>query len=222
MKLVFFNGSPKGPRAHTLKMTNYLMNAFMETPGNTVEVHNIFKINDQETYRKAFLGADIVGLGFPLYTDSMPGQVMTFIEETLQPMVGRPKNPAIFFLVQSGFPEALHGRHVEIYLEKLAARMGCRYLGSIIRGGAAGYSNNPPSTTKGISGYMYQLGLDLGKTGEFDAQKLQNPTGPEKFGFFFRLVMGLVEKTGVLYAEWDQEMKKNGSFEHRNAQPYKE
>ncbi len=222
MKLVFFNGSPRGPRAHTLKMMNYLITAFMETPGNSVEIHNIFKVDDQETYRQAFLSADIVGLGFPLYTDSMPGQVMTFIEESLQPMVGRKNNPAIFYLVQSGFPEALHGRHVEVYLEKLSSRLGCCYLGSIIRGGAAGYSDNPPSTTKGISGYMYQLGLDLGKTGAFDPQKLQKQTGPEKFGFFFRLVMGLVEKTGVVYSGWNQEMKKNGAFERRDAQPYKE
>jgi hypothetical protein len=203
-------------------MMNNLIKGFTETSGNTVEVYNIFKVTDQETYRQAFLSADIVGLGFPLYTDSMPGQVMTFIEETLQPMVGRKNNPAIFYLVQSGFPEALHGRHVEVYLEELALRLGCRYLGSIIRGGAAGYSDNPPSTTKGISGYMYQLGLDLGKTGAFDPVKLQKQTGPEKFGLFFRLFMGFIESTGVVYSSWNQEMKQNGVFERRDAQPYTE
>lgn len=222
MKLVLFNGSPRGPRAHTLRMMNNLSKGFMETPGNTIEVHNIFKVTDQETYRKAFQSADIVGLGFPLYTDSMPGQVMTFIEESLQPMLGRKNNPAMFYLVQSGFPEALHGRHVEVYLEKLTTRLGSRYLGSIIRGGAVGYDNNPPSTTKGISGYMYQLGLDLGKTGAFDPQNLQKQTGPEKFGFIGRLLMGLIESSGVMYSDWNQEMKRSGVFERRDAQPYKE
>ena len=69
-----------------------------------------------------FGAADAVLLGMPLYTDAMPGLVMAFIE-ALAPRVGA-VNPPLGFLVQSGFPEALHSRPLERYLEKLARRLG--------------------------------------------------------------------------------------------------
>jgi len=36
-------------------------------------------------------------------------------------------NPPLGFIVQSDFPEGLHWRYVERYLEKLAARSGSPY-----------------------------------------------------------------------------------------------
>ena len=44
----------------------------------------------------------------------------------------REGNPPVGFVVQSGFPEGLHSRYVERYLEKLAARLGSPYLGTIV------------------------------------------------------------------------------------------
>ena len=86
---------------------------------------------------QAFAGAECVLLGFPLYTDAMPGMVKHFIE-ALEPLAGRKDNPSLGFLVQSGFPEGLHSRYVERYLEKLAERLGCPYLGTIVKGNGEG------------------------------------------------------------------------------------
>jgi len=43
-------------------------------------------------------------------------------------------NPSLGFLVQSGFPEGLHSRYVERYLESWQKRLGCPYLGTIVKG----------------------------------------------------------------------------------------
>ena len=48
----------------------------------------------------AFEKAECVLLGFPLYTDAMPGIVKAFIDR-LEPFIGRKHNPPIGFLVQS-------------------------------------------------------------------------------------------------------------------------
>ena len=42
---------------------------------------------------QAFADAECVWLGFPLYTDGMPGIVKTFIE-ALEPLKGREDNPS--------------------------------------------------------------------------------------------------------------------------------
>jgi len=55
----------------------------------------------------------------------MPGIVKVFIE-SLEPLCSREGNPDVGFIVQSGFPEAIHSRYVEKYLEKPSLRLGCR------------------------------------------------------------------------------------------------
>ena len=67
----------------------------------------------------------------------MPAIVKQFIE-ALEPLKNRENNPPMGFIVQSGFPEALHSRYVEHYLQKLAARLNAPYLGTIVKGGGEG------------------------------------------------------------------------------------
>jgi NAD(P)H-dependent FMN reductase len=91
--------------------------------GGPVETYHLVRMKETDPMGSVFAQAECALLGFPLYTDAMPGVVKHFLE-ALEPLVGRPGNPPVGFLVQSGFPEGLHSRFVERYLEKLAARLG--------------------------------------------------------------------------------------------------
>ncbi len=70
---------------------------------------------------------------------------------------GKKSNTAILlehflkaFMVQGGFPEAYQSRFVERYLEKLAKRLNCQYLGCIVKGGIEGIQTMPQFMTKRI------------------------------------------------------------------------
>ena len=96
-------------------------------------MHNLNQVNEHEKFSRIFSEAEFIWVGFPLYTDAMPGMVKAFFE-ALEPLRGRDNNPPIGFLVQSGFPEALHSRYVVRYLENFAARMNAPYVGTIVIG----------------------------------------------------------------------------------------
>jgi multimeric flavodoxin WrbA len=143
-RLVFFNGSPRGRKGNTPLMLEQVAVGF----GRPVETYHLIRLRETDRMVQAFAKAESALLGFPLYTDAMPGIVKHFIE-ALEPLVGRSDNPPLGFLVQSGFPEGLHSRYVERYLEKLAARLGSPYLGTIVKGGGEGTRVMPPPASLG-------------------------------------------------------------------------
>jgi hypothetical protein len=186
----------------------------------SVSAHYLNRVRDTERYVRAFAKAEPVLLAFPLYTDAMPAQVKVFIE-ALEPLCSRSDNPDIGFLVQSGFPEAVHSRYVQRYLNKLAARLGCRYVGTIVKGGGEGARGMPDQYRKPFE-ILYQLGKAFGERGQFDEALLQELAKPERFprilGPFFRVFL----KTKMATSYFDDQLKENGAYEQRFARPYAE
>lgn len=220
MKLTVFNGSPRGRGGNTRILMDHFVRGFESTPGNASEIFYLNRVKDSARFVKAFSEAETVLLAHPLYTDCMPAAVMAFIE-ALEPLCGREGNPAIGFIVQSGFGEAAHSRFVERYQVKLAARLGCPYLGTIVRGNCEGVRLQPKMYGKVFDGF-YQLGLGLGETGQFDETLLRKMAGPESFGAPMRLLLQLMTKIGLGTAMWDKQLKENGAYETRSATPYVE
>ncbi len=167
MRLLVFNGSPRGKGSNTKVLLEHFLNGFMETPGNAHEIVYLNRVNKQDEFVKMFREADHVLLAFPLYTDAMPAMVKTFIE-SLEPLCGLDDNKAVGFIVQSGFGEAIHSKYLEKYLKKLSARLGCRYIGTIVRGGGEGIKEMPPIMTRGLFKSFHELGSIFGETGIFD------------------------------------------------------
>ena len=214
MRLTVFNGSPRGSRSNTKILLEHFINGFMTTDGNTYELAYLNHLKDRDNFIKLFEEAEQILLAFPLYTDAMPAMVKTFIE-SLEPLCGREGNPDIGFIVQSGFPEAIHSRYVERYLEKLAVRLGCSYKGTVIRGGVEGIQSLPAWMNRKLFKSFYELGKTFGKTEEFDEQivlKLAQPERLTKFQFW------VLKLFGNLY--WNRMLKKNNAFEKRFAKPY--
>lgn len=215
MKLTVFNGSPRGKGSNTKVLLEHFINGFMTTDGNAYELAYLNRVKDRDNFMKLFQEAEQVLLAFPLYNYAMPAMVKTFIE-SLEPFCGREGNPDIGFVVQSGLPEAIHSCDLERYLEKLAERLGCRYKGTVIKGGVEGIQRQPSLMTRKLFKSFYELGKTFGKTGEFNKQlvlKLAQPERLTKFQFWVFKFLG-----HNLY--WNPMLKKNNAFEKRFAKPY--
>jgi hypothetical protein len=195
----------------------YFLEGFETTPGNSYEIFYLNRLNEMKRHVDAFTEAEQVLLVHPLYTDAMPGMVKAYIE-ALQPLCGIEGNPDLGFIVQSGFGEAAHSRNVARYHKKLAARLGCPYLGTIIRGNCE-QVRLQPKRYKQVFETFFELGKIYGETGQFDEELVQKMAQPERFSLAMRLMIQMVIKiTGNPL--WDNQLKEYGAYENRFAQPY--
>jgi multimeric flavodoxin WrbA len=217
--LTIFNGSPRGRKANTALLFEKFLAGFSSIPGYTGEVFDLNRQHDTPRFTQAFADAECVLLGFPLYTDSMPGLVKAFIE-TLEMYRDRAGNPPIGFLVQSGFPESTHSRHIERYLERLAARLGSPYLGTIVKGGVEGIQIMPDNITRKLYTGLQQIGHTFAQTGRFDPDLLRTLAKPEWYPAYLAPVFKLFVKTPLATFYWDGQLKKNGVYDQRFARPY--
>jgi multimeric flavodoxin WrbA len=214
-KMTAFNGSPRGKKGNTPIMLEEFMKGF----GGEYEIHHLVHVKDRDQQVQAFKEAECVWLGFPLYTDGMPGLVKDFIE-TLEPLLKREYNPPIGFLVQSGFPEALHSRYVERYLAKLASRLGSPYLGTIIKGNGEGIRVMPAEATWGLFDKLKALGAGLTETGKLEPDILKEITKPERYPLILGPLLKLFLKTNIAHSYFDRMLHENNAFERRNDQPF--
>jgi multimeric flavodoxin WrbA len=218
-RLTVLNGSPRGKAGNTQILLEQFLHGFQAGDGRSHEMHHLNRVGDAERFRQAFGEAEHVLLGFPLYTDAMPGIVKAFIE-TLEPFCGRVDNPSIGFLVQSGFPEAAHSRYVERYLEKLSVRLGCPYVGTIVKGGGEGVRLMPPERNHRLFETLQQLGATYGQTGQFDPTLLERLARPERFPRITVPLFKLLLETKVGNTYWDNQLKENDAYEQRFVRPY--
>jgi len=177
------------------------------------------RVRSTDEFVQAFTKAECAWIGFPLYTDAMPGIVKHFIE-ALEPLIGRPNNPPLGFLVQSGFPEGLHSRYVERYLEKLAARLGSPYLGTIVKGNGEGVRLMPPETNRALFENLQALGAGLARDGRLDPAVLARIARPERYPAILGPVFKIFLRLPVAHSYFDGMLKKNGAYARRFAQPF--
>lgn len=214
-RLTFFNGSPRGRKGNTPIMLGEVAKGF----GGSVETYHLIRMKETEKMVRAFSDAECAVLGFPLYTDSMPSIVKHFIE-ALEPFAGQTGNPPLGFLVQSGFPEGLHSRYVERYLEKLAARLGSPYLGTIVRGNGEGTRHMPPKANRELFANLQALGADLAAGRPFTSSILKAISKPESFPAIMGPVFQVLLRLPMAHGYFDNMLKKNDAYEQRFAQPF--
>jgi len=214
-QLTLFNGSPRGRKGNTPLFMREIASGF----GRPSEIHHLIRLKETNQMVQAFADAECAILGFPLYTDSMPGAVKHFIE-ALEPLVGRKDNPPLGFVVQSGFPEGLHSRYVERYLEKLAVRLGSPYLGTVVRGNGEGVRIMPPEATQSLFSNLQAIGASLAESGRFDPTALNAIVHPEKFPAILEPIFRIFLRMPVAHSYFDGMLKKNGAYEQRFARPF--
>ena len=214
-RLTLFNGSPRGRKGNT----PIFLDEFAKGFGGQSEMHHLIQARRVDEHVQAFADAECAWLGFPLYTDAMPGVVKHFID-ALQPLVGRKNNPALGFVVQSGFPEGLHSRYVERYLEKLAARLGSPYLGTIVKGNGEGVRIMPAEANRALFQDLQGLGTGLAREGRLDSQVLAHIAAPERYPSYLGPVFRIFLRLPVAHGYFDGMLKKNGMYEQRFARPF--
>jgi hypothetical protein len=219
--LLLLNGSPRGSRSNSMKMLAHLAEGWERAGGDPPQVLHLAHQADFARAVQAFGEADAVLLGMPLYTDSVPALVKAYIE-ALAPYVGRPGNPRLGFLVQSGFQEALHSRPVERYFEKLARRLGCEYAGTIVRGGGEALQAMPPEANRKLWGRLGALGESLYRDGRLDPEMLAKVAGVERFSPVAAAGVRVALKIPLTQFYWNGQLKKNGAWDKRFAAPYAE
>lgn len=218
-RLTIFNGSPRGTKGNTPILLEQVAQGF-QTGSGSVETFHLSRLSETQRHVEAFHQAECVLLGFPLYTDSMPGLVKAFID-ALAPLAGKTGAPSIGFLVQSGFPEAAHSRYVEQYLKKLAQHLGSPYLGCIVKGGCEGVHRMPESMNRKLFTGLQSAGQGLAQFGRLDPSELKQMAQPERVSAFWVPVYQLLVKTPLLSFYWDGQLKENGAYQRRFARPYK-
>ena len=213
--ITLFNGSPRGERGNSAIFLKKLAEGF----GAESKMVNLVNINATTEHVQAFREAKAVWLAFPLYTDSMPGIVKHFIE-ALEPLVGVEGNPPIGFIVQSGFPEGLHSRFVERYLEKLASRLGSVYLGTIVKGNGEGGRIMPDNMNKNLFDGLNSLGRNLANGESLNPTTLASIAKPESYPKILAPVFKLFLKLPIAHFYFDEMLKKNDVFEKRFDRPF--
>lgn len=220
MKLTVFNGSPRGTESNTKILLDAFKEGFLEeNTQNLVETAYLNRTKQHSNYLPMFEKAEVVFLAFPLYHDSMPAQVKWFIE-SLEPFCQKASNPAMLFLVQSGFMEAAHSRYVERYLKKLTQRLHSRYIGTIIKGGVEGIQIKPAWMVRKMLQRMSELGKYFSENKQLNPEIIQQLARPEHLGTGTKIVMKLLKPTGITNMYWNMQLKKNKAYDQRFARPF--
>jgi hypothetical protein len=206
-----------------MKMLTRISEGWERGGGKRPEAFHLARKDDFDRAIAAFAEADVVLLGLPLYTDSMPALVKAYIE-ALTPRVAVAHsggvNPTLAFLVQSGFPEARHSRPLERYLEKLARRLGSPYAGTIVRGGGETLQMMPDNANKKLWARLRTLGEQLARDGRFGAEELKAIAGTERFSALTAVLLSVAAMLPIVQFYWTSMLKKNSAWERRFDAPY--
>jgi hypothetical protein len=83
-------------------------------------------------------------------------------------------------MIQYGFPEAVHGRPIERYLEKYAQRRGWTYTGAIVKGGCDNlFYQEEAKQGRQILDQVRDIGAFYGTIGKFDEEATKRLSMPE-------------------------------------------
>lgn len=218
MQLIIYNGSPRNKKSNSKLLIEHFLKGYNSINNENVKINYLAETKKAEEHKSDFMHADVVLIIFPLYADSMPGVVKYFIENIYNIAFHKPKK--IGFIVQSGFPEAIHSVSIEKYLKKLTQRIQCDYLGTIIKGGVEGIQIQPKFMTKKLFSGFEQLGKTFAETGNFDENIKAKFAKPYKMSPFGRFVFKMISYTGLTNFYWNSNLKKNKAYEKRFDKPY--
>ncbi|PKP53533.1 MAG: hypothetical protein CVT92_03595 [Bacteroidetes bacterium HGW-Bacteroidetes-1] len=217
MNLVIFNGSPRNKKSNSKIIIEQFLLGYQEHTNISVPVYYLASTRDREQYLKAFSEAETCLMIFPLYTDSMPGIVKAFFESIYLSSDPRPQQ--LGFILQSGFPESVHSVCLERYLRKFTHRIGCEYIGTVIKGGVEGIQIMPRSMTRNLFRNFRALGKYYAETGAFSPKIMENFAKPFKMSKIKQFMFQILPSRFINFY-WDSNLKKNHARKKRFDRPY--
>lgn len=163
MSLLIISASPRVKiNSNTDKILNEFKKGY-DKGGNTSKIVYLANRKNWDNIRRKFYNSKNVLIGIPLYFECIPGIMVEFLE-TLDK---KKDNTRLGFILHGGFPEASQFRCGEEYLRNLASMLGCKYCGTLIRGGTFGVSFMKGKYQEKLVYPFYEMGLLYGKYNYF-------------------------------------------------------
>lgn len=214
MKLAIINGSPRGRKSNSKRITGWMTTAL----SSKTEITEVFAkdISLQADNIDAISYCDVYLMIFPLYTDSMPGVTKSFMEamdDNRKLFEGKP----IYFIIHSGFPESSQSLTVERYTKHFASILGMKYSGGIRMGGSEALQVAPDNYFKKKKEAYEVLAGNIEKLEPLDAENAAYLCKNRKPGVFMRFIINRTELNNMY---WNSAMKRNGVYEQRFNRPY--
>ena len=191
MHVLIINGSPRIKKFSNTDKILEQFNEGLSENGNTYELYEVSDRKQWDTIREAFGRCDDILIAIPLFVESIPGLLLEFLE-TLEP---RNDGAGMAFILQSGFAEGIQLRCGEAYLEILAAKLGCEYLGTLVKGDNFSIRFFEGEQRNKVTEPYTEMGREYSKNGDFRSETCRKFTGPEVLPAHIRFIVGLLQKT---------------------------
>ena len=191
MNILIINGSP---RVKKYSNTNYILVKFTEglrENGASFEQYEISDRGSWDQIRQAFDRNTVILIALPLYVECIPGLLMEFLE-TLTPKSDGSK---MAFLLQGGFMEGVQLRCGEAYLKILAGKLGCAYMGTLVKGDNFMIRFFEGEWREKVTDPYADMGREYAVNGDFNSKACKKFTGHEKFPLPVRIYVGHILKT---------------------------
>ena len=191
MHVLIINGSP---RVKKYSNTNYILVKFTEglrENGASFEQYEISDRGSWDQIRQAFDRNTVILIALPLYVECIPGLLMEFLE-TLTPKSDGSK---MAFLLQGGFMEGVQLRCGEAYLKILAGKLGCAYMGTLVKGDNFMIRFFEGEWREKVTDPYADMGRKYAVNGDFNSKACKKFTGHEKFPLPVRIYVGHILKT---------------------------
>lgn len=101
MKITIINGSPKGGKSTSELMIGHLVSRMAD---HEVEIYNISKSTLSEEQLEDVTNSDVLVFAFPLYIDSMPAHLLSFLVDLEKQTFPR-QDSMVYCVVNNGFFE---------------------------------------------------------------------------------------------------------------------
>ncbi|MBR0532517.1 MAG: flavodoxin family protein [Bacteroidales bacterium] len=187
--LVIINGSPRVAKfSNTDKIIHSFVKGLEET-GTTWELHNLSNRKEWDAAREAFTSHEHILIAFPLYVECIPGLMSEFLETlpTERKLPGQ-----LCFLLHGGMDEGNEFRFCERILQRLPARLGCGYCGTLIRGGSFCIRTREDALKAKIVAPYEEMGRLFAQRGNFLTPEAKKFTGPEQYPWWVRKMVSLL------------------------------
>ncbi len=210
-KLIIYNGSPRITGSNTALILENVKNSLKDK----VEIRDLKNKDQWNEWLSNFKREENVLFVMPLYVHAMPSHVMAFIEKL------EPSDGSVAFIIQSGFPESSQSYYLEAYFEALSKILNRKYLGTAIKGGIEGLQIRPLKQQNKMIQPFVALVEGLVTHGKMAPDLINKLSKPIYLPKAMQFLYTLLKKTGLVNIFWNQQLKKNNSFEKRFAKPYK-
>jgi len=225
MRWLAFNASPRGKKSNTHVMLEQMRAGMLEASLEASwEELFLNRVQEHEAAVDRLSEADGIVFAYPLYTDSMPGIAVRFLETLyhrlqLNKRLARPDLPAAF-LVHSGFPEGVHTAHLPDLHRRICRRFGFRYLGTIRKPGSEGVRLMPPTMQRSLFARLRESGSMLACGESLDQGQIDNLVRYERLGPPRQLLLRAGEKIGIANMYWNRMLKQHHAWDARFDAPY--